>query len=405
MMPASRFWLAVALTGALSGCALFEDEDAIQPAELPDTVTLEPKPIWSESVGSGLGEGYSRLTPAIAEGKVYAADYDGTVMALDASNGTTLWAQELATELNPAPESSWYEFWNWFGSSAISARTAGAVGLGEGLVLVGTLDGEVIALDAATGTEKWRNLVSSEVLAPPTVGNGKVLVRTVDGKLFALDAETGKRAWLYDRTVPVLSLRGTSSAVSARGAAVASFDSGKVTAIFIENGRVIWEKGLVPASGRSEFDRVGDVDADPVIVEDTVYVVSYHGQIAALDLRSGETLWQREQSSFGKLGVDADNVYVTNEQSHVRAIERRSGATVWTQDSLHDRALTGTAAFGNHVVVGDFEGYVHFLAKDDGRYLGRYEVDDDGIASAPVVVDDTLYVYGRSGELAAFKLP
>lgn len=400
-MRSRHFWLALAVAGVLAGCA---SEDVIEPAPLPDSTSIEPKPLWSESIGSGLGEGYSRLTPAVAEGKVYAADYEGQVEALDAATGDRIWEQNLTSDVNPQPSSSWYEFWKWF-SSAPPARTAGAVGLGGGLVLVGTLDAEVIALDAATGTEKWRNLVSSEVVAPPAYADGKVLARTVDGKLFALDAETGKRSWTYDRTVPILSLRGTSTPVSAHGAAIATFDSGKVSAITLNEGRVIWEKSLVPANGRTEFDRVGDIDADPVVLDDVVYVVSYHGQVAALDLRNGETLWQRELSAHEQLGVDADNVYVVDEQSHVRAIERRSGATVWTLNELHDRGLTGPVSFGQYVVVGDEEGYVHFLDRTDGHYLGRYELDSDGIVSTPIVVDDTLYVYARSGDLAAFKLP
>ncbi|MBI2379761.1 MAG: outer membrane protein assembly factor BamB [Gammaproteobacteria bacterium] len=399
-----RLLLVMVLGSAVNGCALWEDDDVTPPAPLPEAQSLELKPLWSESVGSGLGEGYSRLTPAVAAGKVFAADYEGHVEALNAATGDTLWEQILISEVNPDPESSWYEFWNWFDGKP-KARTAGAVGVGSGLVLVGTLDAEVIALDAETGAEKWRNLVSSEVVAPPVVAEGRVLVRTIDGKLFALDAETGKRAWLYDRSVPVLTLRGTSAATASRGAALASFDSGKVAAVFIPDGRVIWEKSLITSKGRSEFDRVSDMDADPVATDDVVYVVSYHGQVAALDLRSGETLWQREQSSFRQMGIDERALYVTDEESHVRALELGSGASLWTSVELNNRGLTGPTAFGNYVVVGDFEGYVHFLSREDGHYLGRYEVDDDGIESAPVVDGDTMYVYGRGGELTAFKLP
>lgn len=400
-----RFCLIAALGAGLNGCALWEDDDEVNPpAQLPETVSLELKPLWSESVGSGLGEGYSRLIPAVLGSKVFAADYAGHVEALDTGSGEIRWEQTLVSEVNPLPERSWYEFWHWFQGKPV-ARTAGAVGVGGGLVLVGTLDAEVIALDAETGAERWRNLVSSEVVAPPVFAEGRVLVRTIDGKLFALDAETGKRAWLYDRSVPVLTLRGTSAAAAAHGAALASFDTGKIAAVFIPDGRVIWEKSLLNAKGRSEFDRVSDVDADPVAKDDKVYVVSYHGQVAALDLRSGETVWQREQSSFRTLAVDDANLYLTDEDSRVRALEQGSGATVWTANELQHRRLTGPAAFGPYVAVADFEGYVHFLAREDGRYLGRYEVDDDGIESAPVVDGDTLYVFGRGGELAAFKLP
>lgn len=403
--PFPKLLLTAALAAALSACSVFDDEDAVVPAPLPENQTLELKPLWERSVGSGLGDGYSRLSPAAGAGKVFVADYEGQVLALESAGGSTLWEKELSSDINPKPDSKWYEFWRWFGSSTHPARTAGAVGLGGGLILVGTLDAEVIALDAETGEEKWRNLVSSEVVAPPAFADGKVLVRTIDGKLFALDAETGKRAWLYDRSVPILTLRGTSAPTSARGAAIASFDSGKVAAMLIGDGRVVWEKGVTSARGRSEFDRVNDIDADPVVVDEIVYAVSYHGQVAALDLRGGDIIWQRELSAHEQLGVDADQLYVTDESSQVRALDRRTGASVWSSSDLKDRSLTGAVPFGQYIAVGDFEGYVHFLARADGRYLGRYEVDGDGIVSAPVVVEDTLYVYGRSGDLAAFKQP
>lgn len=399
-----RLSLLALLAATLGGCALFDDDDVVKPEPLPETVTLEAKPIWTESIGSGLGDGFSRLTPAIVDNKLYAADYEGEVQARDASNGASIWDIELKSDANPLPPSSWYEFWKWFRSQP-HARTAGAVGVGGGLVLVGTLDAEVIALDAETGAEKWRNLVSSEVIAPPVYAEGKVLVRTNDGKLFALDAETGKRSWIYDRSVPVLSLRGTSAPTSAHGAAIASFDSGKVAAILLQDGRPIWEKTVAAARGRNEFDRVNDVDADPLVADDVVYAVGYHGQVVALDLRSGETLWQRELSAYEPIGIDADNLYVVDDESVVRAIDRRSGATIWSQSELKHRDLTGAAAYGDFIAAGDAEGYVHFLSRTDGHYLGRYEVDSDGIVSQPVVAGDKLYVYARNGELAAFKLP
>ena len=371
----------------ISGCSWFggedeDEEDTFNPASLPEfSEQFSVSANWSSQVGDGVGEFYNKLGPAAYDGKVYAADSNGLVKAFNISNGDVIWETEVGSEL--------------FGGVAAS----------NGLVVVGSANAEVIVLDAATGVEKWRNLVSSEIVSRPAISDGKVIVRTIDGKLFGMDAVTGERAWLYDRTVPTLTLRGTSSLSVSRGAAATGFANGKVALFVLETGQAAWESRVATASGSSELDRVVDADATPIIFGDAVYAVTFKGNIAAFNLRNGEVLWQRELSSYQNMSIDGQIISVTDARSNVKAINRRTGATLWTQPDLHDRRLTATIAFGNYLVAGDYEGYLHWFDRTDGRIISRNSLGGGGIVADPVVSGDTLYVYTRDGRLYSFNKP
>ena len=210
--------------------------------------------------------------------------------------------------------------------------------------------------------------------------------------------------WVYDRTAPVLTLRGTSSPALAEGAAIAGFDNGQVVAIALGNGQPLWETRVAVPRGRSELERMVDIDADPIIVDNAVYAVTYQGQIAALELFSGQVIWRRDMSSHAGLGVGPDNVYVTDDTSHVWALDRANSASLWRQSKLEARRVSPPAVFGDFVVVGDLEGYVHWLRKDDGQFVARVRVDSSGIVAAPVATPFAVYVYGSGGELAALQV-
>ncbi|RCX31842.1 outer membrane protein assembly factor BamB [Thioalbus denitrificans] len=335
--------------------------------------------LWSANVGDGIDGQAIRLLPAVGGGRVYMADANGLVVALNAENGREVWRRDLDTSIS------------------------GGVGLGEGLVLVGTSDAEVIALDADNGNERWRARVSSEVLAAPQAGEGRVVVQTIDGKLWGLGAADGARTWIYDRGIPVLTLRGTSSPVLARGAAIAGFATGRLVAVLLEKGDVAWERSIAIPRGRSEIERMVDIDAEPVVVGNTVYVVTYQGRVAALNLFSGEALWEREMSSYSGLGANERMVYVTDENDLVWGLEDRRGSALWRQDKLRARRLTAPVVVDGAVVVGDFEGYLHWMSSGDGHFLARNRLDDRKV-SALVAVGNTLYAAGADGELAAFRL-
>lgn len=370
----------------VSGCAalnnLFDNPDnTAEPAELVDfEPTIQVRTVWQRRVGSGAGKLFLKLRPAFDDGRVYAATRGGRIRAFDARTGESIWDTETDSPLSGGP------------------------GIGDGLVLLGTSDGEVLALDEKEGTIEWRARVSSEVLSAPQAQGGIAVVRTIDGKLFGLSTDDGTRLWVYDRTAPVLTLRGTSSPALAEGAAIAGFDSGQVVAIAMDNGQALWETRVAVPRGRTELERMVDIDADPIIDDKTVYAVTYQGQIAALKLFSGEVIWRREMSSHAGLGVGPENVYVTDDAGHVWALDRSNNASMWRQAKLEARRVSPPAVFGQFVVVGDLEGYVHWLRKDDGQFAARVRVDSDGIVAAPIATPFAIYVYGSGGELAALQI-
>lgn len=385
-MRSSLRFVVVALSLTLGGCAWIGnwfhggEDNTAPPAELKSfTPALEVATVWSTHVGAGSDKQLMKLVPAVALNRVYAAERKGRVVAVEAASGRQVWEHDTDAPISAGP------------------------GLGESLVLVGTSEGEVIALDAADGTLRWRAPVSSEVLSVPRAADGVVVVSTMDGKVFGLAAADGRQRWVYDRTVPVLTLRGASSPILAQGRVIGGFASGKLASMDLQDGRPQWEATVAAPRGRSELERLVDISADPVLVGDLVYVVSFQGRIAAVDINSGRLAWARDFSSYTGLAVDRKQLYVVDDKSQVWALDVRSGASVWKQDQLQARTVTAPAAHGDAVVVGDFEGYLHWLSRDDGAFLARVRVDDEGITAAPVVVDDTLYVLGKGGVLKALK--
>jgi outer membrane protein assembly factor BamB len=376
----------VLLTVLLGGCSTISgwfggDDNATPPAkleEIKDPVQL--KELWSRDIGVGYDKQSVNLVPTVLDPYVLAADRDGRVVELSAETGKKLWETKTDTPISAGP------------------------GAGEGLVLVGTSNAEVLALSIDDGSIVWRAPVSSEVLAVPRVDAGVVVIQTADGAIAGLSDKDGHQLWISDHSVPVLTLRGTSSPAVERGAVIAGFASGKVAALTLANGFQVWETSIAIPQGRSELDRLVDVDANPVIVGDTVYVVSFQGKIAIIDLKNGNLGWTRDMSSYTGLGVDFSQVYVTDVDSKVWALSRDNGASVWKQEKLHNRYLTAPEPFGSYVAVGDFEGYLHLLSTYDGHIAGRVRVDRKGIAARPVAVGDVLYVYGKGGTLAAYSL-
>jgi outer membrane protein assembly factor BamB len=377
---------AVLLTFLLSGCSTisgwFSDEDnATPPAkleEIKDPVSL--KELWSTDIGVGYDGQSVDLVPTVTGPYLLAAERDGRVVELSAETGKQLWETKTHAPISAGP------------------------GAGAGLVLVGTSDAQVLALSIDDGSIVWRAQVSSEVLAVPRIDLGVVVIQTADGTITGLNSSDGQQLWVADHFVPVLSLRGTSSPAVERGIVIAGFANGKVVAIATNNGFQVWETSIAIPQGRSEIDRLVDVDADPVIVGDTAYVVSYQGKIGIIDLRNGNLGWTRDMSSYAGLGVDYSQVYVTDVDSNVWALSRDNGSSVWKQEKLHNRALTAPEPFGSYVAVGDFEGYLHLLSTYNGHIAGRVRVDSKGIAARPLAVGDVLYVYGKGGTIAAYTL-
>ena len=376
-----RVLALAAVTAALAGCAGRSKDTSEPPAELTDyEQTLDVERVWSSKVGGKSERLRLGLRPATDGARIYAGAYDGQVAAFDAQTGDKLWSIE--TEL---------------------ALTAGP-GFADGLLAFGTADGELLALDAATGQERWRQAIGSEVLASPAIGSGIVVVRTVDGRLRGFSAANGTLAWSVEQNLPALTLRGNTAPRVAGTLVVSGFNNGRVAAYELASGDAAWEVAIANPTGRSELERLVDVSAGLSIVGNDVYVVGYHGRAVGIDLDTGVVLWQQELSSYAGLGADINNVYVTSDFDAVVALDRDAGTQLWRQEALRLRDVTAPTRYANTLVVGDYEGYLHWLSPDNGELLARERAAGERISAAPLVVGQNVYVQGDDGTLAAFTL-
>lgn len=370
--------VAALLLVALTGCGSAPVREP--PAPLPEfQSTSEVRQIWSADVGAR-SKHVVGLLPKVRDGVIYAADANGRASALNAASGKAVWRTDLDQAIG------------------------GAVGVGEELVALGTRGGQVIALERDSGKRRWTAPVSSEVLAAPAIGSGVVVVQSVDGRVHALAAADGKRLWVHDRTEPALSLRGTVSPVLVADAALVGFASGKLVALSLKEGRPLWEATVSQPRGRNEIERLVDVDSAPLVLADAIYAASYQGKLVALNPRSGNIIWSRDVSTHTGLATDGTNIYLTNDRGHVLAFNRQSGASVWKQEALRGRGLNAPAVYDGFVVVADYQGYVHWLAPEDGHFVARYRAAGDPIRAPGVVAGETLYIAATSGKVAALRL-
>ena len=396
----------VGITLLSAGCSWFSwlpwvdkkaDPDA--PAELSSyKAEVKIDHLWGASIGQGLGKQFVRMPPGVIADRVFAADGFGYVEARERFKGKKLWSQRIGHD-----DKGFFAFLNPFDTRDTSFVTGG-VGAGEGLVLLGTTHAELIALSAADGSEKWRVRVSSEVLSAAATGDGLVFLQTSDGRLVALDAKDGTRRWTFDTQVPVLTLRGTGSPVFSSGVVVAGFANGKVGAFRSVSGEPMWDQRVMLPQGRSELDRIVDVDGGPLVTTNAVYAASFQGRITAMRPSDGTVLWQRDTSTYVDLAEGYGNVYVVDDKSVITAIDERTSSVAWEQRGLFKRGLTGAATVGNYLVVGDSDGFLHVLAQSDGRLVGRRKIDGSGIRSRPIVADDIVYCMGNGGKFAALQI-
>ena len=362
---------------ALVGCASSGIERE-PPADLVDfTPAGKVHEIWSEDIGSTDSKLGLRLSPELDDNVLYACSADGRVSAFAAGDGKRLWQSDL------------------------DLPVSGGIGIGPDIVVLGTSKGEVIALDKTTGAKRWQSSVSSEVLAPAAIGGGIVAVQTVDGKIAGLSATDGTRVWVYERAEPPLSLRGTSTPRILGDQVIAGFASGKIAGISLQSGRPAWEVTVAQPRGRNEVQRLVDVDAPILALGDALFAVSYQGKLIGIDLRGGRVAWSRDISSFTGMDADQSHLYITDENANVLAFDLRTGASVWKQDKLHGRMLNAPTVIDGYVVVGDYEGYVHWLARDDGHMVARYRVGSKAIRAQAISADHRLYVANSDGSLAA----
>ncbi len=373
---------ASGLMGMIAGCGLFGgDDDVLPPKKLIKfEATLPVKKIWSAKLGKGSEFLRVGLSPAGDGERIYAASRNGLVSAFNPETGKRIWRVEVDVLLSAGP------------------------GTGENYVVVAGSDGDLICLAANDGREVWRININGESLARPLIRNDSVVVQTIDGKLQVFSVFDGKKLWSIEQSAPRLTLRGTSSPVIVGTTVVAGFDNGRLVGTSLSSGVTQWEAMLSPPSGRSDLDRLSDVDGSVVVVGQDIYAAGYQGKLAAVASESGRIIWARDISTHVGVAVDFANVYSIDESGEVIALLRRNGSEVWRQDALLRREPTSPVAFDNAVAIGDFEGYVHLFSNIDGRPVARIRVGKGLLSGAPVVIGGRLYVQSESGVLEAYAV-
>jgi outer membrane protein assembly factor BamB len=374
--------LAIALLAAAAvGCGLFGgDEKQEPPAELVKfKPTLKVRQVWSAGVGDSTKFLRLALAPASDGSRVFAAGHDGRVAAFEAANGRRLWTTKTKLPLSAGP--------------AVDGR----------IVVLGTSNGDLIALQADDGMELWRTTVSGEVLAAPALAPDAILLRTVDGKLLALNRDDGSEVWFAQQTVPRLTVRGTGAPVVSDNFVICGFDNGKLAAYDLNDGSLIWEILLTPPSGRTEVDRLTDINATVRVVGEDIYVVGFQGSLSAVARESGQVLWSRDISGHSGLAADFNNLYVTSERGELYAVARRSGRELWRNGVLYNRDVTGPTSSASSAVVGDLEGYLHWFDATTGVLQARVRAGSARVTAPPLVVNETVYTLTDAGKLFAFR--
>lgn len=398
--------LAVSLSGCATVSDLFADDEELEIRRLkPIEAQFEPQIKWEVEVGDGVQDYYSRLAPAVAYGKVFAASRDGIVVAIDPETGKEIWEQDFANYENYSLKKALL----WYSNRAVSAKISGGLSVAYESVFFGTEDGYVYALEEATGKLKWKVGVKGEVISAPAVDGGVVLVNTTSGHLVALNPVNGEQKWITESDVPPLTLRGVSAPAADSGGALVGTPSGKLQVSILETGMVAWETQIASPSGATELERIVDIDVKPLVFGGNVYVVSYNGTLSAVELRTGQVVWTREYGSYRNISIAGNRLFVVDTNSNLFAIDRRSGVELWANVALKDRNITAATPHGEYVVAGDKYGFLHWFTQEDGKLVAQLEVGDDdedeAIFTGPVSDDKTLFVKTREGKLAAIILP
>jgi len=365
------------LAFSLTGCALFETDNSIPPMALKEIqAKTSVKTLWSTRVGVGTNEEYLYLVPAEYDNAIFVADATGEITKVAPEDGKKIWSVNL------------------------DLPVSAGVGKGAGFIFVGTSQGEVVALQPDNGQIAWRSRVSSEILAAPQASSDKVIVHTADGNVFGLDTASGVIVWTYKGNPPALTLRGSSPPLLLADHVALGFSNGRIAVLDTRNGQKVWEHTLSLPQGRSELQRL--VDVNGAVLEDNgiLYGVSYQGKLAAVDVRGNKPLWEHTMSSYRSLSADSKAIYVTDADGIVWALDRKKGETLWQEEQLQRRKLSAPSVWGDYIVVGDYEGYLHVLSRETGELFGRERIDSSALDAQPMTDSDAIYVLSVNGELS-----
>jgi outer membrane protein assembly factor BamB len=381
MKSFTRRALTLGMLSVLAGLAACEKNKNVDPpAELTDfKATAKVEKVWSSGIGGGdpelrLGLGISRDGDL-----VFAAGHSGDVGAFDIKTGKRVWKTNTKLPLSGGP------------------------GAGQGVVVAGADHGDIVALDAKTGAIRWKTRVNSEILSAPAVGSDLIVMRSVDGRIWALRVADGSVAWSAEEQVPRLTLRGTAQPAISGDLALSGFDNGRVMALALSNGATAWDMTVAPPAGRTELERLVDIDSAVKVVGEDVYAVTFQGKVARIARDTGQVWWSRDLSSYRGLDIDDDGVYVSTAEGAVVKIGRRTGVELWKQEALSRRRLSPPAVVGTHVVVADLDGYLHFLDINTGALAARTHATGERVRAAPIVDGDTVIIKDDKGNLSAWR--
>ncbi len=375
-----RLLSLLALSLLTVACSSSKRENIQPPRELESfTATASVQRLWSRSIGDVGGKPGLSMAAAYQDGRLYVANTRGAIMILDAASGREIERIDTRHSVSTTP------------------------GVGDGVIAVGTLDGELLVYDLAGGGERFRARLSSEVLAAPVVAEGRVFVRSIDGRVSAFMLVDGSRSWIQEHLVPPLTLRGNGAPRYDRGYLLVGHDDGRVVALRADDGSVVWQQQVSIAEGRTDLDRLSDVDGDLALDNGVAYAVGHRGQAMAIDIALGTPLWGRDLSAINGVAI-GPNLFVSDADGKVWALDRSSGDALWSQDALERRWLSTPVFIAGHVAVGDLDGYVHWLRESDGALAARERVSRDAVRAAPIAVGDTVYVMTTGGTLAAYRV-
>ncbi len=370
----------VLFLSALSLYACGETDNSEPPAELVEfEQTLNIESLWSVDTGSGVEQLFVKLIPLILEDRIIVTDRNGDVSAYNLETGDELWQTELDTIIS------------------------GGVGGNNDHLVLTSRNGHVILLDGK-GKLIWKVDASSEVLMPAQIAGQLIIIRSVDGRISALSLEDGSEKWTYKRDVPALSLRGNSSPIIKQGYIFNGLDNGRLVTLDLLDGRVVFDIAVASPSGRSELERLADIDGHGVIKKDTLYISSYQGRIVSIDIRRGQFNWSRKLSTYSGVEHATSSLFISDDKDFIWALDASNGATLWKQEKLKARQITRPVSIKNTLVVGDYEGYLHWLSPFDGHFLARVDTDGSGILVPPIEHNGRLYVVTRDGELSAWSI-
>lgn len=365
----------------IQGCSKLDDymlgkDNTPQPKELKEIQSnVKVSQNWSTSVGkSRSANDYLKLKPVIRGDMIYTADASGIVQAVNRKDGAVKWS----TNIN---------------HGIVSGPT-----IADGFVVVSTNSSTLALINQADGKELWQNKVSAEVLAPPAISRQRVIAKSIDGKVYAFDAVTGKQLWSVDHGAPSLVLKASSSPIVVDNMVLIGFSDGKLDAIDLESGRIIWQRSIAYGTGASDVDRLVDIDADPIIKGNVAYLGTYQGYVGALSLTDGQFLWRKPASIYKNMIINKNNLYYTDSHDVVWSLDRNSGQVIWKQTGLKARGLTEPSIVKGNLVVGDKTGYLHILSTQTGELIGRSQVAG-AVTVSPTVSGKQMFVLTNNGML------